>query len=368
MGLLVVAWLSLGGTGCASYASDAGDGEQAGEQSAQSTSCTELDLYMAPATSGGNDSHTGLSSAQAVETLARVQQIIKAKDPLCPTVVKVGLGTYSRQSVQWDYVPHSDITFEPIDGWASKTRPVFDGCPGGSNCSSNKLTWFQLLTSTGASTKLHFRYLKVIRYWLAIELGGNRDVAAASVRDNSIYGMWFQYIGNGWAGSADAAGSPAAVDFVNVDNTAVENSHFYDITNKAGQGGMLHGVYIAHSSDNNLVARNVFENIAGDPIRVRDYSFNNVIDSNRFTKTGSAAYSEWFCDDANRSDCTKHDECWSWENTFSNNTLDGNASCGGLTTFRYEQTNVPAHCTRPPRGAVRLHTFGNTSTGTPCSL
>jgi hypothetical protein len=352
--------LAAAGTSC-------GDGVQEDEGAVETatpralTACSTLTVYMAPS---GLDSNSGLSSSKPVKTLTRVQAVIQAYAPACPTVVKVGLGTYYDQSVTWTYRSGYEIKLEPADGYASQVRPVFDGCTSSSGACTQR-TWFAV--SALGATKLSFRYLRVQRYSTAISFNGNRDVEAQSIRDNRIYGMYFRYIGNGWAGAEAHTPSTAAVRFVNADDNFVENSHFYDVTNRTSLGN-LHALYIAHSSDRNYVARNVLENISGDPIRVRDYGFQNVIDGNRITKAGVYAYSEWFCDSASRDDCTKPDECWSWENTFSNNTLDGKYDCSTLLVFNYSQTNVPANCTRPARGAVRLHTWGNVKTTTPCSM
>ena len=112
----------------------------------------------------------------------------------------------------------------------------------------------------------------------------------------------------------------------------------------------------------------MFKNVSGDAIRVRDYGYGNVIVENRISKAGATAYSEWFCDAANLSACTKADECWSWENQFRDNLLDGSYDCTPLRVWTYLQRNRPANCTRPDRGADRLHTSGNTQTSAPCSL
>lgn len=322
--------------------------------------CSTLNVYMSPT---GSDANTGLSSSQPVKTLERVQNVIRQAAPQCATTVKVGLGTYYAQSVDWTYRTDFEIKFEPADGYASKVRPVFNGCSASGVC--NQLTWFTV--SVTGSTRLNFRYLRVQRYSTAISMNGNRDTESESIRHNKIYGMYFKAIGNGWAGAESHGTSTAAIRFVNADSNAVENCHFYDVTNRAS-GGLLHALYIAHSSDANYVARNVFETVSGDAIRVRDYCFDNVIEGNRITRAGSVGYSEWFCDSDSRPDCTKPDECWSWENTFSNNTLDGTYSCSTMPVWKYFQTSSAGNCTRPPRGAVRLHTFGNTRSSTPCSL
>lgn len=324
------------------------------------TPCSTLNVYMSPS---GSDARTGLSSAQAVKTLARVQAVIRDYAPACPTVVKVGLGSYYGQSANWTYRSGFEIKFEPADGYASKVRPVFDGCSS-ENGACSEQTWFAV--NVRGSTKLNFRYLKVQRYATAISFNGDRNDESRNIRDNAIYGMYFRYIGNGWAGAESHGGSTAAVRLVNADDNAIENSHFYDVTNRSGPA--LHAIYIAHSSDQNYVARNVFENVSSDAIRVRDYCFDNMIENNRITKAGTVGYSEWFCDSAVRGDCTKPDECWSWENTFANNTLDGKYDCSTMLVFKYYQTNAAANCTRPARGAVRLHTWENVKTATPCSL
>jgi hypothetical protein len=365
--LPVALLLACGGSGASDGFSEEGLPEQRLTPLADPTACSAnggagpFRVYMSTT---GNDANSGRASTAPVLTLARVQDIIRAAAPTCNTEVRIGLGTYYGQQVNWTYVSGYQIKFMPEDG-TNAARPVFDGCSSATG-SCTLATWFILSNSAGVPSKLHFWYIRVQRYSTAISFNGNRDNLAGSNGGNRIFGCYFDRIGNGWSGSSSHPPSTAAVRLVNSDDNIIENNHFYNITNSTSPT-LLHAVYVAHKSDRNSILRNFFKNVSGDAIRVRDYSNYNIINQNRISRAGSYGYSEWFCDSARRTDCTLATECRSYQNEFRDNTLDGTYSCLPMSTWVYYQTDYPLNCTRPQLDP-RLRTSGNVQTATPCSL
>lgn len=353
-------------------------------------------IYMRPggATSGCvDDGWVGRSYSRAVGTLACAQAILRdagfhdvdrwaaEQDRNVEVRISPVEGTYDGQSVVWTTTnPDYAITFLPI--LDDKNRPVFHG--GGTHD-----TWFALGVASGQDTNLHFRYLRVESYRTAMDFRGNRNSEAGSNGNNSLYGMYFKRIGSKWIAGAEA--STGAVILRNSDDNRIENSHFIDIQNSS-DCGLLHALYLAHMSDDNYIRGNRIVRNCGDPIRLRDFSNRNVIRANEILDSGSAAYTDWYCDWdawANRDcprdgidrfgnavseaaeacRCTKATpECPSWENEFRDNHLgdewdDGLVDVQGpLSTFEYYQDGSVAGCTplvhahAPPH---RLHTSGN---------
>jgi hypothetical protein len=160
----------------------------------------------------------------------------------------------------------------------------------------------------------------------------------------------------------------AAVRLVNSDDNEIANNHFVNIINTV-DAGLLHALYIAHMSDRNRILRNRFENNAGDPVRLRDFSNGNLINENRFIKAGiTAAYTDWYCDHEVRTDCTKPDpECPSWDSEVRDNIFDGTYACDVLPAWHLFQDDETAGCSPPTSSSRRLSTGGNTTTAVPCS-
>lgn len=320
-----------------------------------------LRLYMAP---DGDDERSGESSAEAVRSLDRIQEILIANPPARDVEVAIAAGTYRGQRVTWTFtMPDHRIVFRRAD--PDGERPVFDGCLSDGSCPGG--TWFSLDKEHGTPSNLEFVYLRVTRYRTAISFNGDRNQGGTSSGANRIYGCYFDRIGNGFEPSL--ARSTAAVRLVNSDDNVIANNHFVDVIN-VDSGALIHAIYLAHGSERNEIARNRFFRSTGDPVRVRDYSNGNVIVDNRFIQVGNhAGYTEWYCDHDTRDDCTKvGPECPSWQNQFRDNTLDGTWTCDRLSTFEYFQDATATGCSPPTDDAVRLRTSGNEHTATPCSL
>ncbi|MBC6993176.1 right-handed parallel beta-helix repeat-containing protein [Neolewinella lacunae] len=280
-----------------------------------------VDKFIIYMRSTGDDSNSGLSFQDAVKSLDRVHEILLNENPVRDIEIHINQGTYFGQEVEWSFSNGHSITFTPID--FTSDRPVFDG--------QGKETWFKLRGEQGENTNLNFRYLKVRNYKLGIFLRGNRnDLVNGWNGNNSIYGMYFENIGNKFTINQNYAF--AVIDLVNSRDNKIENNHFVNVENNTPEEcSHLHAVYLAHYSSNNQILRNKFENICGDPIRVRDESNDNRILDNNFKKTGDRAFfSEWFCrprptDDPDNPRCTKPGgECPSVRNEFRNNYCDKN--------------------------------------------
>ncbi len=317
----------------------------------------------------GDDGLDGSTPDRAIATLARAHELVSTAATARDVEIRIAPGVYLAQQVTWTFtMPEHTITFRRRDDEGE--RPVFDGClvadvtdpatecPGG--------TWFQLRHSAGEETNLHFWYVQVQRYQTAISLNANRNDEAASNGSNRIYGCYFYRIGNVF--NPALSPSTAAVRLVNSDDNEIANTHFVEIVNTSS-AGLLHAIYVAHMSDRNQILRNRFLRNSGDPIRVRDYSNDNVVNDNRFIQTGiEAAYTTWYCDHDVRDDCTKPaPECPSWGNQFRNNSLDGNYACDRLSGFHYYLDDSTTGCAPPSPDAQRLRTSGNSTSETPCT-
>lgn len=313
-------------------------------------------VLMAPS---GDDINDGRTLDSPVLTLNRVQEVISdaLPDRDQDVQVRVGPGVYRDQQVVWTFsMPEHTITFMPL--FDDKVRPVFDGD------GTNGATWFRLNHSSGQPTNLVFHYIRVENYATAIDFHGNRNSEDGHNGSNRIYGSYFRGIGEN---------TTAAVRLVNSRNNQIINNHFINILSSSNCG-RLHAIYIAHMSSGNEILRNRFQNSCGDPVRIRDYSNNNIVNDNEFIEVGqNAAYTEWFCDHDTNDRCTKPSaECPSWYNEFRNNDLNQNYAGKRLGVWRFLVKQTVTGCTMPTPttgceppapDACRLRTSGNQSDG-----
>ena len=303
-----------------------------------------LAIHMSPT---GDDLRCGFTADTSVLTLGRVQEIlvsaVSARDR--DIEVRIAPGIYRNQTVRWKFtMPDHTVKFMPLRN--DKNRPIFDGS------GTQKATWFQLDHADGQATNLVFHYIKVQNYGTAINFHGNREDIHGFNSFNQIYGSYFLDIGQN---------STAAVKLVNSRNNRIVNSHFVNIISRSGCSS-LHALYVAHMSSGNQILRNRFKNGCGDPIRIRDYSNDNVINENHLIKIGrKAGYTDWYCDHDVRTDCTKPAaECPSWNNQFRNNILERNFwRILPLKDFHYFQDAKATGCSPPSSDARRLRTSGN---------
>ncbi|MEZ0474773.1 hypothetical protein AB6713_09090 [Luteimonas sp. B3_2_R+30] len=287
---------------------------------------------MAP---NGADTRSGLSEAQAVKTLGRVQAILQQTQPVDEVEVHIAPGTYLGQEVAWTYYNGKPITFTP-KGFSDEV-PVFDG--------QNGATWFALRASGGRMTNLRFRHLRIQNYGTAVSFNGNRNDLDGWNGGNELLEMYFYNIG----GSFSASRSTAAVRLVNSRNNVIVDSMFQNVLDPppATTAAHLHPIYAAHYAHDNLIYGNVFINAVGDPVKFRDASNNNRVLNNSFVKTGYFSfYQESYCEPS-RPDCTKPaPECPSQGNEFRNNTLYG-GYYGAVVPWMVHGAEQPPECAPP---------------------
>jgi hypothetical protein len=301
-----------------------------------------LIIYMAV---NGNDRNPGLSCEKPILTIARAQTIIQSeiKEQHKDVQIIFGSGIYYSQSVRWiSIMPDHSITFASA---CDKNPSVFDGDGHGA--------WFIFSGhSDGAKTNLIFNNIQIQNYSNAIQFSGNIYQTKSSSRKNIISGCRFLDIGeDGYA----------AVSLHNSSENIIENNHFISIK-RTDSCGLVHAIYASHGSSDNLITKNVFQECCGDPIRFRDGSNNNVVEGNRFIRTGiNAAVSDWYCNhDKWRNNCTKKTaECPSWNNLVRDNQLETFFNGDILkATFTFS-TKIPSGCSKPSPESERFIVSGN---------
>jgi hypothetical protein len=283
-------------------------------------------VYLSPEGSDGND---GSAPERAVRSLSAAQRVISADRPRTDVEVRIKQGTYVAPPTYWTtFVPGRTITFLPLDYEFGEERdgisdrPIFRGDGG-------KGFWFRAVPQPATQhrdTRLGFYFLQVENYstgGIAFD-GGTADTgprttapAAGGPNGNTVYGMVFRNLGSRHVRSGVGFG---AIDLINSDNNAIQNSSFEYLENSRSSSdeGLIHGVYLSHHSSNNLINGNSFYRISGDPIRTRDNSNRNRIFNNTFRQTGANAYlSDWF----NTKTGTGRVECASRANEFYHNRL-----------------------------------------------
>ena len=235
-----------------------------------------LRIYVSPA---GDDAQSGRTPNAPVATLDRVHQVLQQEKPRTAVEILFAEGTYLDQSVRWTFfVEHETITFRPA---RRGDAVVFDGCSDAASCPER--TWFSLAADGGQETRLRFHDLTVRHYSTAISLAGNRNDATKFNGGNEIVGCRFADIGNAYRPSLKP--STAAVRLVNSRKNAIRDNVFERVVNVA-KPSLIHAIYVAHGSSGNTVSGNVFSQISGDPVRLRDGSDDNTISGNRFEGAG----------------------------------------------------------------------------------
>lgn len=328
----------------------------------------EFQVHMSPT---GTDTADGLSPVTAVKTLERVEQIIVTAQPTTDVEVRIGQGTYVAGQTTWStYIPGHTITFMPVDyeygeGFADIAgRPVFHG--DGSGNTDTGGYWLVAMTP-GATTGLRFYYLTVENYihGLAIRgdyqtIDGYRVPVGPGANGNRVFGMVFRYLGSKWAPD-DGHG---AVVLANSSGNEVRNNIFRNLENQTT--GIMHGLYIEHGAQNNVIVGNRFTDIFGAPVRIRNLVDGTDVYHNRFERTGSVtagAYSEWFCGDycVGQSPTSAH-ECASINGTFWENETISNYTGGNLpdTTISPGGLENAGGTGCPPLSGPRVTAWDNT--------
>ena len=289
-------------------------------------SASAADIYLSP---DGSDDASGLSPNAPIATLARAEIAVKQATAAEPRDVAIYFapGRYTALSAVWRYtMPAHSIRFIGAADGAS----VLDGAQRG-------LTFFTLRGSTGAASNLSFENLTITRYVTAISLNGDREDFARSNANNVIRNNRFLDIGG--TSFPTLGRSTAVVRLVNSDRNVIDGNTFRGMV--AADCALLHAIYLAHNSSNNVISNNSFESGCGDPIRVRDASHDNRIVGNTFINAGDrAAYSEWFCGPTRP--CTKRGaECPSRGNAFQDN--DVRSGFGGKALAATSIAPIEAH-------------------------
>ncbi|SDN28735.1 right-handed parallel beta-helix repeat-containing protein [Allokutzneria albata] len=343
-------------------------------------------VHMAPGAPAHND---GLTARTPVGSLARVQEVLRRHRPKSDVEVRIEQGVYRSAGMQdWRfYIPGHTISFMPADyeqgtGLPPGGRPVFRnvaGHPGG--------FWFQARLPkdrtdplhNGGDSGLRFYYLQVEEYSAgAISIFGDseRDVSDEShdpplrvrgsqgLNGNLLFGMMLRNLGD-----KHAPGAPfgyGAVVLTNSSGNRIENNTFDRVENTDPHAGYVHGTYVTHFSSSNVIVRNRFEWISGDPIKVRNASSYNVFEHNTFDRTGRTAhYADEFCD----LDCARKNkidrQCASFHNRLFRNKLGrshtGDAALPAWLLTPAGLTNAGGAPCSIPAGDVRLRTGSNTS-------
>ena len=334
-------------------------------------------IYLAPASKGGKDSNTGLTSSSPILTLAHAQQVLTQLNPAGNVTVRITQGTYVADAITWSfYVPGHTISFMPVNylggGRPAGGDPVFvDPTSKGTHIGQ---TWFTAILPPapsplhdGGNTGLRFYYLDVEDYTQGISFNGQAGRSwhnntfyiqpSSGVNDNDVSGMTFHDIGDLFA---PAQTGYAVILFTDSSHDDIYNNTFDDIYN-SGDTDQLHPLYITHFSSSNTVDKNLFEFTNGEAVKVRDRSNDNNIFDNTFNMTGGvAAYLDDFCDQqcVNGASPKKYRECASYGNRFADNTIDTGTWWDLIPPGETYAGGAPCSI---PTGNERLHTAGNKS-------
>lgn len=281
----------------------------------------------------GNDAAKGGSEADAVATIQRAVKLAEAA-PAGTALAKIVLkpGTYKAQSFE-TRGHRENVPILITSG--SGGRAVFDGDGQGG-------TWMRLKPRAGNPASIKIQNIEVTKYETAIDVDGNRNkpelwAGGLEIRDNS-------FVDIGDVAREGAPPSTAALRLVNSDRNTIVGNQFTRIRNNK-LCGLLHALYIAHGSTDNLIEGNTFEDSCGDAVRFRDQSHNNVVRNNNFTDAWSRSpVSDWFCNPAQRSNCTKDEgECPSFNNLVENNKVVARSLPPAVTFMPYGG-KAPARC------------------------
>ena len=334
-------------------------------------------IYLAPASKGGKDSNTGLTSSSPILTLAHTQQVLAQLNPTGNVTVRITQGTYVADAITWSfYVPGHTISFMPVNylggGRPAGGDPVFvDPTSKGAHIGQ---TWFTAILPPapsplhdGGNTGLRFYYLDVEDYTQGISFNGQAGHSwhnntfyiqpSSGVNDNDVSGMTFHDIGDLFAPAQTGYG---VILFTDSSHDDIYNNTFDDIYN-SGDTDQLHPLYITHFSSSNTVDKNLFEFTNGEAVKVRDRSNDNNIFDNTFNMTGGvAAYLDDFCDQqcVNGASPKKYRECASYGNRFADNTIETGAWWDLIPPGETYAGGAPCSI---PTGNERLHTAGNKS-------
>ena len=287
----------------------------------------DINIFVSP---NGNDAGKGTSEADAIASIERAMRLAEAA-PVSTTQAKIifAPGTYKGQSFLTRGSPN-DVPILITSGAGG--RAIFDGDGKGG-------TWMTLKPRGGSPSNIKIRRITVTNYETAIDIQGNRNNASVWAGNMEIRDSKFSDIGD--VARADAPPSTAAIRLVNSDRNVIAGNKFMRIQNNK-LCGLLHALYIAHGSTENLIEDNSFEDSCGDAVRFRDGSGDNIVRSNHFINSWSRSpVSDWFCNPEDRKakggkECTKATgECPSYNNLIEQNTVTARIHRGPVIFIPY---------------------------------
>lgn len=324
-------------------------------------------LYLDPA---GSDANCGQTPDDPLLSIARAQELLAEANPRTDVELRIAPGEYRAAPVRWTFfVPGRTIRFLPVgydataEGPPSVERPIFRG-------NGDSGYWMMVSPPPEAvfDSRLEFHHLRVQEYdfgGIAVNGGiserdGLRAPAGAGLNGNVIKGMHFALLGSAWAGRQHGYG---AIDLVNSSKNLIIGNRFEAIENAGAGGSMIHAVYLAHHSRENVVRDNHFERISGDPLRVRNDSNDNRFYHNTFREAGNRALlSDWFCDTACAETERRARECASHGNVLHHN--QGSTGYSGAEIRSWAVTPAGLDYAGGPgcanNGQSRIRTYGNT--------
>lgn len=323
-------------------------------------SVSNLTIYLSP---NGVDTQDGLTTTRPIRTLKRAHDLVAAHLKKTPSNVNIQLapGVYYNQTVTWTATnPLYQIR---IYSASPTQKAIFDGRSSATATLGSQRSFFILKSTSGKATNLNFEHLTIRFYAEAISLNGNRDDEKAGFNSNNkILFTWFDKIGSKFHVDQTLP-AYAALRFVNSRKNEVKGNIFSNIEN-ASRPELLHAVYVAHFSHENIFEGNSFRKQSGDPLRVRDYSNFNVVTKNEFESAGSFVYSEWYCEASESSDCTKKiPECPSWGSAVRSNIYRGSGLFKYYVRPNFQNSNSACKTKAPALADnKRLRTSSNVIT------
>lgn len=204
-----------------------------------------------------------------------------------------------RHNYLWWQVTSPDYTMK-ISSYKHE-KVIFDGQKDDKTLN----TKFLQLKKKYERTNLWIEGLIIQNYTNGIGLGlTERDslgVYFAGIQNshNTIKNNIFRNIGNKF--SVKFQDSFSALGLSNSSFNTIEGNVFYKNENdKKGVNGnsssvLIHSIYLANYSSNNIIRNNFISLCSGDPIRLRNSSNNNVIENNYIDQSGKLGFiSEWY--------------------------------------------------------------------------
>jgi hypothetical protein len=340
-------------------------------------------VYVAP--NGDDVANTGRSASSPKATLEGAQEVIRNGRPSTDVEIRIQPGAYvsDPKTIWTTYVPGHAISFLPVGYTPSNAgrgvaRPAFvnKGEPGHRPDGS----WLQAQPGPGlgadGAARLRFVHLEVRGFQGGISFNGDTERVTVQggqrkeyrpkgggLNDNTVADMVFRRIGNKHTGGKFGYG---ALILTNSSRNQIRDNTFTAVENSGAYGAKLHGTYLTHFSDANVITHNAFTRISGDPVKLRDRSDNNTITGNTFTRAGHYSYyREEFC----TGPClvrnpAKDLECPSSGNHFTGNTMRSGYRGRPLPEVslapKSNRDRGPAGCPKLEHG-VRVAAKGNKS-------